>query len=189
MMWSWEGVNIRTETRVANGMRNIHAKVADEIVAARPRSWVICDDAANELADLLELDIRDGRAVVRVYHCKWSSEDVPGHRVADLYEAIGQCLRSAKWFAPGLFWPELQRRLAERQSTRLLRGAHPQLDAHIAEGVAGTLTTEFDVVLVQPGLVLTDIENHPNCNTLLVSTSDWLKDQGAEFFVVGSALA
>lgn len=187
VIWSWEGVNIRTETRDLGDVQGIHTRTANQTAADYPGSWIICDDASNELADLVVITIHDGTAVVRVFHCKWSGEDNPGHRVDDLYEVVGQCLRSVKWLTPGLFWRELRRRLDERASTRLLHGDPTELDAQVAFGLAGKLATDFEVILVQPGLVLSDVENYPNCNTLLVCAGDWLKDQGAEFRVVGSA--
>lgn len=39
----------------------------------------------------------DDHLVVLLTHCEFSSEDVPGARVADLYELCGQAQKSARW--------------------------------------------------------------------------------------------
>jgi hypothetical protein len=80
------GVNIRVEAHVAAHLR-----------AEQTFDVLIDDDRSGEAADLVGLHVEGDQLVVTLVHCKFSTSDQPGGRVADLYEVCGQAMRGAKW--------------------------------------------------------------------------------------------
>lgn len=121
-----------------------------------------------------------------LFHCKYSSEYAPGHRVADLYEVVGQAVRSAHWTAAGRIWPELSRRLCHRSSTTVVHGDADTLTKLLEQWSKNPPATECTIGIVQPGLRIADVQSHRNCNTLLVLCHDWVSTQGANLRILGT---
>lgn len=88
-------------------------------------------------------------------HCKFSSEDSPGGRVADLYELCGQAQKSMRWnrSVDHMFRQLIrrQKRRAERTGrTGFMRGNAIKL--HELHDRARFLRSRFAVAIVQPGV-------------------------------------
>lgn len=94
----WTGVNIRVESQGDQRRPDsIQAYVANILRAERSFDVLIDDDRSGEAADLVGLRIEDDQLIVTLVHCKFSTGDQPGGRVADLYEVCGQAMRGARW--------------------------------------------------------------------------------------------
>ncbi len=157
--WNWTGIDLKkesqTETKLAD---SIQRRVIETVLAERGADHfdvVFDDDAAGEAADVVALRVESDRLLVRLYHCKYSQEALPGHRVKDLYEVCGQAQRSVYWKGQ----PEdLIDHLLSRESARQRRGGVSRFergDVRALRQIRGrmrTLTTEFQIFVVQPGL-------------------------------------
>lgn len=109
------------------------------------------DDDAGEAADLIALTKVPGAGThVDLYHCKAAERrPVPGKRVKDLYEVVGQATKSVKMTLHGV----LRRHLVARASgtkgmSRVVRGSLADVDRLLADNIA----LSFRVVIVQPGI-------------------------------------
>lgn len=174
--WDWKGVDIRKESKpsATTGLINIQARVEAEVsISAVP--FLFNDDGAGELADIVVIDT-DGVAVtLTLYHCKFSSEDLPGARVADLYEVCGQGLKSARRRRKEDIVEHLRRRFG---GGRPVRGDVTELDRLAALA----LTWRFKVVLVQPGVSQAGLT--PQMTEIVAATDVYLQGQGFEPLVL-----
>jgi hypothetical protein len=68
------------------------------------------DDGPGEIADVVAIRLTENLVSVTLFHCKFSSGDMPGARVKDLYAVRGQAQKSARWRdRPNqhcIFWPQ-----------------------------------------------------------------------------------
>lgn len=161
--WDWTGIDIRKESQG-------YGKEADSIqaaVIARLRAddyqLIFDDDENGEAADVVTVRVIGGleqprQIDVEFYHIKYSSEDLPGARIADLYVVCGQAQTSTRWMSSherktDLF-THLLRREAKRQRdgrpTRFERGDN-RLVGTLREMAHSTRIT-LRVVVVQPGV-------------------------------------
>lgn len=94
----WSGVNIRVESQGEHRRPDsIQAYVANMLRTEQSFDVLIDDDRSGEAADLVGLRVQDDQLIVTLVHCKFSTEERPGGRVADLYEVCGQAMRGARW--------------------------------------------------------------------------------------------
>ncbi len=184
----WTGVDIRAEARVRDAtQQTIQQRAVDWLAQTSPQAIVIRDDGAGEIADLIVVDPVDTEtARLSLVHCKYSSEDAPGHRVADLYEVVGQAVRSAQWTAAGRIWPELSRRLDNRASTQVMHGDADTLSKLLEDWCDSPPAVECTIGIVQPGLRISGVQSSRNCNTILVLCHDWVATQGAKLRIIGA---
>ncbi|MBC53312.1 MAG: helicase [Gammaproteobacteria bacterium] len=156
-VWDWSTTNIRAESqgpekRADSVQRHvIETLLTDDDV----HDLVFDDDGAGEIADVVALRVTEGLIQVTLYHCKYSSSDIPGSRVKDLYEVCGQAQKSARWRdRPNrMFIHMLKReklRLDKGPSSRFERGTAAFLQKLKASWQ--DYRFEFDVRIVQPGL-------------------------------------
>jgi len=184
----WTGVDIRAEARVRDvTQQTVQQRAVAWLTQTSPQAIVIRDDGAGEIADLIVVDPVDTETVrLSLLHCKYSSENSPGHRIADLYEVVGQAVRSAQWTAAGRIWPELSRRLANRASTQVVHGDTDTLNKLLEHWCDNPPTVECIIGIVQPGLRISGVQSSTNCNTLLVLCHDWVATQGAKLRIIGT---
>jgi superfamily II DNA or RNA helicase len=124
--WDWTGINIRKESQgKAKDRSSIQAKVIQELKKKKHYSVIVDDDGKGETADVVAIKLEGDKKApskidVEFYHCKYSHDAKPGHRIEDLYEVCGQAQKSICWMSS----PEkktdmlthLLRRDAQRQS-------------------------------------------------------------------------
>lgn len=186
--WDWSRTNIRAESQGPHrDPTTIQFQVIQKLLA-QDFELVFDDDDTWEAADVVAMKVQDDRLIVHLYHCKYSSEDDPGARVADLYEVCGQAQKSVHWRADveGLL-SHLLKREGERQSrhgtTRFDRGDAALL--HTLTRKARHLRPEFHVAVVQPGVSRRRIS--PPQQHLLAVTELYLQETyGITFAVITS---
>ena len=152
----WHGVDIRKESQgPQRDPTSVQHRVAEHVLSEAAWELVIDDDGTGEIADLVFIRREDERLLITLVHCKFSSEDRPGARVADLYELCGQAQKSAKWrHHNALLFQHLLRRERNRNRKHsrsgILLGSGETL--YRIEEAAPVLRPEISVVIAQPGL-------------------------------------
>ncbi|GAA0739556.1 DEAD/DEAH box helicase family protein [Dactylosporangium roseum] len=154
---SWIGVDLGVESQGPERRQDsIQAFMSRHLQSTEVFDVLLDDDRSGEAADLVGLRILDNELIVTLVHCKYSSQPIPGARLADLYELCGQAIRGAKWRQHGAqpLLRHLDRR-ARRFANRT--GVSPYEVGDIASlyrirQLASQLRPRFRTLLVQPGL-------------------------------------
>jgi hypothetical protein len=186
----WVGVDLHKESQgPEHDPTSIQHHVAAALMAEADWELVLDDDDSGEIADLVLMRREDERLVILFAHCKFSSGDAPGARVADLYELCGQAQKSARWrHHNSLLFRHLARRERNRNRKHnrsgLIVGTGETL--YDLEEVAPVLRPQIEVVIAQPGL--SKARFSPAVAQLLASTDLYLRETAsASFRVVCSA--
>jgi superfamily II DNA or RNA helicase len=153
---SWDGINIHNESQGQDrDSTSIQYRILNDLQESDEWDVIIDDDGSGEVADCVSIAIRDEALVIRLTHCKYSSEDSPGARVGDLYEVCGQAMKSVvvRRDPAGFF-----ARLIKRERQRVRRGARsgfiigtPDQLLNIRDS-ARLLRPRLEIQVVQPGL-------------------------------------
>jgi superfamily II DNA or RNA helicase len=145
------------------------------------------DDDANECADIVEISSNEFEIVCRLYHCKYSTGNMPGLRVEDVQVVCAQATRSAKWAdSPDSLFAHLQLREApERRGgrpTRFERGSLRQLSA--LKRLAPKRRFSLHIYVVQPGLSINRIDR--NISLVLGASDNFIHElTGYPLMVIG----
>ncbi|MFB7379796.1 DEAD/DEAH box helicase [Kitasatospora purpeofusca] len=154
----WQGVDFTKESqRPERRPDSIQFHMSTYLRASTAFDVLIDDDGPGEAADLVGLQVTDGRYLdVTLVHCKYTKATT-GRRIDDLYEVCGQAVRSAKW-RRGDVLPLLDhlRDRAQRYMERT-NGISPyeiggSRELIAIRDIARTLRPRFHTVIVQPGL-------------------------------------
>jgi superfamily II DNA or RNA helicase len=153
--WDWTGTSIRKESQ--GPMRDATA-VQFRVIAEQKRkafTVIMDDDDSGESADVVAITEQASHIEIEFWHCKFSTEDNPGHRVKELYEVCGQAQKSIRWLErPKDLCNRLMKRSAirfrDRQSTRYEQGSDADL-IRIREKV-DSQRVSLRINIVQPGL-------------------------------------
>jgi superfamily II DNA or RNA helicase len=181
----WTDVDIRRESQGPDrDVTTVQGHIAASMLA---EDWdlLVDDDGSGEIADLVACREADGRLHITLVHCKYSSEDDAGSRVADLYELCGQAQKSARWRGRSTM---LFRQLIRRERNRMRKYGRRGLmrgtiqDLYRLDDEVPLLRPELEVRIVQPGLSagrLTDAAAQ-----LLASTELYVRETAAAPLVV-----
>lgn len=150
--YDWDGVDIESEVVGRDGRRSVQDRVQAALSETVGTEWVLRDDAAGEIADHIAVrQEADGLEVVFA-HSKASSSPMPGVRVKDLDEVLGQTLRSRRWMQdPAFLWWTLQKRLAGRAACNVVYGDEEALVERCGRWAEQPPRMEIGVLAVQPG--------------------------------------
>lgn len=154
---TWQGVNIRVESQGEHRRPDsIQAYVANVLRGEQDFDVLIDDDRAGEAADLVGLRIDGEELIVTLVHCKFSTKDTPGSRVADLYEVCGQSMGSARWRSNsvGPLFVHLHRRVRafyQRTGESAFEVGDLETLMRLAS-LAPQLYPRFVTIIAQPGL-------------------------------------
>jgi hypothetical protein len=118
---------------------------------------------AGEAADIVAIRVIGGlenpsRVEVEFYHCKYSAEATPGHRIRDLYEVCGQAQKSIWWAGSLMKKADLITHLMRRESDRIAQGRPSRLERGTTEilltikEIATLLPVSLSIAIVQPGV-------------------------------------
>lgn len=152
----WAGINLRKESQGPDRDHDsIQARVLGHLLGLADWDLVIDDDGTGEIADLVALVADEQELRVTLVHCKFSSEDAPGARVADLYELCGQAQKSVRWRRS---IDHMFRQLIRREKNRARRTGRSGFmkgDAatlHELHDRARLLQPRFTIAIAQPGV-------------------------------------
>jgi hypothetical protein len=192
-VWTWDGCDITKETgQPAAGLRNVQDHTLEWIKDHFDDPLVIVDHNSGEIADVVVVErlAQAPRERVRVHlmHCKGASRPQPTVRVDDLYEVIGQTVRSARWAHPQALFRELDRRWRERPSITIETDETPeQVTEILAAWAQQPVEADLYVWTVQPGISRGQMDGWINGNTLIAAASGWCTSEGATFRLAVSA--
>jgi superfamily II DNA or RNA helicase len=185
----WTGVNIRKESQGSQrDASSVQARTIEHVLAQRDWDVVVDDDGPGEIADVVAIKISDEELHVTLVHCKYSSDELPGGRIHDLYEVCGQAQKSVRWRRN----TELMlRQLIRRERNRSKRGGSGLMRGHgtrlySIQDEARMLRPHFTIAIAQPGLsksLVSDAQLE-----LLASTQVYLRETSlADFTVFASS--
>jgi len=152
---TWNGVDIRVESQGEDKRPESIQRFIIEELLSQDVLFVYDDDGSGEVADIVAAFVQENNLLVRLYHCKYSSEPIPGCRVGDVYTVCGQAQKSVKWAGSAdLMVQHLKRREITRlKNDRPSRFEYGDMSALTA---FSTMTRQkrikWEVILVQPGL-------------------------------------
>ena len=153
--WNWSEVNFKKESQgITKEADSIQYKVIREL-EKNNYDIIFDDDGSGEIADVVCIRNHQDTIWVEFYHCKFSLEEIPGARIADLYTVCCQAQKSIHWMKnPN----ELFNRLIKRNTTRerekkvgrFERGNQDKL-WKIKE-LSRRIPMKLKIFIVQPGL-------------------------------------
>ncbi|MCP4304938.1 MAG: hypothetical protein GY788_08720 [bacterium] len=151
----WTGINIRRESQGPDrDPETVQHRAIDHLAGEADWDLIIDDDGTGEVADIVLLRVVDRTLEMTLAHCKYSSEDAPGGRLADLYEVCGQAQKSHKARSEvDLILRKLLKRERNRQGagvTGFIKGGTTELLSIIQQ--SRFLDVAVTVAVVQPGL-------------------------------------
>lgn len=175
----WNGTDIRKESQgKSRSVDSIQYRVARDIY--NDFRILFDDDSSGEAADLIGLRQADNKIYLSLVHCKFSSNEIPGVRIDDLYAVCGQAQKCIRWKHNGFNY--LSEHMKKRDAlwapanSRFLKGNFR--DLYEFKKIANRSEVVLEVVIVQPGLsksALLASQNRGGIGHLLSSTELFLK--------------
>ncbi len=179
-MWAENNIDIENE---CTGDTSIHHFLRGQL-AGKHLPFSYYDHGSGEVADFITAEMDTNEILIKLYHCKGSSAKNPGNRVEDIYEVLGQGIKSLNYTN----YARLIQKLERRQHGKNLSGACSDNVAFLKDFIANNrgIKIGFQIVLIQPGITKRGIEdrishllsaanstirNTNNCRNLLVITS------------------
>ena len=155
--WQDLGVDIKKESqRTEKRTDSIQYAIIRELQTG-DYDVIFDDDSSGEAADVVTIKVNDAERVIKVefYHCKFSTDDLPGARIKDVYEVCGQSQKSIRWMQnPRELFCHLLRREEKRQDednvSRVEKGDTDKIDEIMEKSIV--YRTDLAIVVVQPGL-------------------------------------
>lgn len=180
IQWNTNGVDIKNE---CNGRTSIHEFLKSKF-ANEHFPFAYYDHGSGEIADFITAEMDTEEILIKLYHCKGSSGNNPGNRVDDIYEVLGQGIKSLNYTN----YKRLLQRLERRQQGKILNGPCCDSVSILRDFISNHrgMKVSFQIVLVQPGITKSGIEerishllsaanattrNTNNCRNLIVMTS------------------
>lgn len=151
----WTGIDIKKESQGAGrATDSIQHRVIQHVLAERQWDIVMDDDGSGEAADIVSLAVDNEGLLIRLTHCKFSSEPEPGARVADLYELCGQAHKSVHWKRAANLIDHLIRRERHRQSKygRVGFEVGDEMALRSLQHRVRSLRSRLEITIAQPGL-------------------------------------
>jgi superfamily II DNA or RNA helicase len=144
-------------------------------------AWLLVDHGSPELADVIAILPDALRPELHLFHCK-GAKGKPRRQVDDLYEVVGQAVKSSRWVRRNTLMDELQRRLADR--AHVAHGDEAALNTFLTQAEPGDFA--YFVHTVHPGLNTHGRKDNDTdaCTRLLLSTQMWLQQQEVSFRVL-----
>lgn len=151
-----DGMDLRKESQGRpKNTDSIQARAIQHVKGLEDWDVVLDDDGTGEVADIVAIRKQGTELRVMLTHCKYSSEDEPGARVADLYEVCGQAQRSttSRSHLQSMF-----QKLIRRERNRVNNHGHDGFEVgDIAElyrlqDESHLLSPSFTIAIAQPGL-------------------------------------
>jgi len=153
--------------------RSIHDFIID--IAKEEADAVFYDHGSLEIADVISFS----NGSVKFYHCKKQDGDEPRCSVDDMYEVIGQAVKSVNWSHRKLLMEQLVSRAEKNGSAAKLKKGTINNIRDILSGFENPVIS-VEIIIVQPGL---KSDNHlgnqvaafERIRTLLSGAQEYLK--------------
>lgn len=179
---SWEENNVNIENE-CNGDTSIHYYLKERI-ANNHLPFSYYDHGSGEVADFITAEMNADEILIKLYHCKGSTARNPGNRVEDIYEVMGQGVKSLNYTN----FSRLVEKIQKRQKGKTLNGPCNDKISILQDLIANNrgIKVGFQIILVQPGITKNAIQERisyllaaanstirstNNCRNLMVITS------------------
>lgn len=151
----WNGCEIGIEFDYQNPeRRTVQRHLRDQILALPDLEFVIYDHRSGEAADfIVGQTLPGGRLGVSLYHCKGAGGQPSGERVDDVYELVGQSVKSVRYQRKETLLDHMERRTLVKDNGRYSRFLSGDRDATLlAVRNRQPIDIQLNVIAVQPGL-------------------------------------
>lgn len=154
LKWSEMGVDI---TKESQGKQKDEDSIQYQLIRElEKKNYLIIfdDDSAGEIADVVAINVDESTNTINVelYHCKYSSGNLPGSRISDIYEVCGQAQKSIQWLSRRYrIFTHLIRRSQETNVGGFERGSK-ELALELRNKCKSFYQMKFFIYIVQPGL-------------------------------------
>lgn len=176
--WAHYNTNVKYELRTnygpRNGKKSIQEALLDLLLSDPENEYIVFDHSNGEMADFLTFSETENEMLARLYHVKGHKRKTYNHSVTEVYEVIGQAVKSIKWFMPK---SEFIRKMKVRRKNHFImkKGAFADLKKLIESDKKRFIG---EVIVVQPGLSPSS-DMSPEVEELLASTQNYVKSAGA----------
>lgn len=169
--WTTANVDITCEFGTTTaGLVSIHSGLENRLLVS-PCSIAYYDHGTGEIADFVTVTEEGSRLLVQLFHCKKAGGTAPSHRVEDIYEIIGQVVKSVGWAHKHRILSHIGRRFTEhRGAHQFIKGDLRMLESLLNEAIPAQI--EFEFVAVQPGLLKDGLPS--DLANILAAASDHL---------------
>jgi superfamily II DNA or RNA helicase len=174
--WNWVslGVDIKKESQGKDKSNDSIQYKVIESLQKEDYDIIFDDDGPGEIADILAIKVMDEKILVKLYHCKYSSEDTAGSRIRDLYEVCGQAQKSIQWKSLGYkIFEHLIRRANETKVNGFITGDFNKA-LEFRNKSRTTYAIDLQINIVQPGVSKLSISEDQL--QLLGATETYLKE-------------
>ncbi|WP_350019832.1 DEAD/DEAH box helicase [Priestia flexa] len=178
--WDEFGVDIKSESQGRERKVDSIQYATIHNIVDQTSDIIFDDDGSGEIADIvsIKIDKKHSKVIFHLYHCKYSSGDLPGARVKDLYEVCGQTEKSIMWNDNVL---EIVQRMIERENTRQKSYGETRFEKGslqtlymLRKMVTSGFETEFQISIVQPGVSIAKITDP--LKQIILAADTYLKD-------------
>ncbi len=175
MKWDWNGIDIKKESQTAQKRTDsIQYRVIEYLKGLSKYDIIFDDDDSGEIADVVCIEDSDSLINIDLFHCKFSREEFPGSRVADLYEVCGQAEKTIKWCSDyKRIIDHLKRRELDKRGgrdTRIEVGSLAKLME--IKNKMRAVPVKMSIAIAQPGVDSQNISDE--MSTLLNGTASYL---------------
>lgn len=153
----WAGVNLSKESYDGSEADKDSIQYTFAKKIWNNHNYIVNDDGAGEIADLLGIDDSEMEIDITLYHLKYAHEGKVSNRISNLYEVCGQAIKSVRWKYPSS--KQIFDRILERNEKREKRGAVSSFMKgtekeiiRLKEAAANSKKINLHIRIVQPGM-------------------------------------
>jgi hypothetical protein len=176
--WDWNGIDIHKESqRDYKDKDSIQYKVIETLKNNIEYCVIFDDDDPGEIADVVGIKEKEDLILFEFYHCKFAHGDLPGSRVADLYEVCCQAEKSIIWMQD---IKKIIERMIKRETNRSRNGRPSRFEKGDLKKLKELknkmrfFPSKVNAFIVQPGVDSGNIS--PSMERLLCGTSSYLME-------------
>lgn len=185
---NWEkydtDITMEFKTKKYKGNKNsIQEAIGKKLIDNKAYSYVIFDHGSGEIADYISIEVLETEIIVSLYHAKSKSSVNFNSSVGDVYEVLGQSIKSLIWLKSK---PILLSKLKDRQKSGHSVFMRGNID-HLEKTLKDNKPMRGIIIACQPGL--TGQKNLPDkIGEVLSATNMKIRNSATakEFYVWGS---
>lgn len=178
IVYDWSNIDIRKESQGINKERDTIQYKTIESIKDNGYNLIFDDDGSGEAADVIAIKVENEIINIDFFHCKFSTENIPGSRIGDLYVVCGQAQKSIVWKCHP---DKLLRHMLKREHLRIERYPEKSRFEVGNEDIINSIinmtkvySINMNVYIVQPGVSKEKISDQQL--RLLGVTKNWLFD-------------
>lgn len=179
LVFEWEKYN--TDTQKEFGSESSIHNTLQKHLSSLDYEAIIYDHSSGEIADFITIKA-DNEIKIELYHVKAKKSNVSkGNRVDEVYEVIGQVIKSLKWlYNIATLRKNICRRISKKPE-KIIKGSVEK----IVELLSLPKRIDYELFLVQPGISRTNLTD--KIAELLASCEYYVKTSGnKKLRIIGS---